>query len=88
MYDVLRRFFYWPHIANDVYKTVKYCRSCAINRKINNKQRKLCRFLPSGPLKFVAMDMLRPVAETKSGSQFIVLLTDKRSKLTKAIPTV
>lgn len=32
MYDKMRTDMYWTHMANDVYATVKYFRSCATTR--------------------------------------------------------
>lgn len=29
MYDIMRRDYYWPHMAHNVYETLKPCHSCA-----------------------------------------------------------
>ena len=88
MYDTMRCEFYWPHMANDVYETVQRCESCAATRGTQYTKQKHLRLFPAnGPLEFVAMDILGPLPKTKQGNQFVVVLTDRYSKLTRAIPT-
>ena len=87
MYLTLRRDYYWPHMANDAYATVKSCRSCNKNRGTAAKHQKLLKLFPaSGPLEFVAMDLLGPLPKTKRGNTFVLVITDRYSKLTRAIP--
>lgn len=38
------------------------------------------------PLKFVSLNLLRPLSMTKTGSKFFVVMTDRYSKLTRATP--
>lgn len=42
---------------------------------------------PSGPLKFIAIDVLGVLPQTKFGNQFVIILTARYSKLTRRIPT-
>jgi len=32
IYEALRRYIYWPAVAEDIYKHVKQCPACAKNR--------------------------------------------------------
>ena len=87
MYYSLRREYYWPHMANDVFMTVRDCVSCARNRATVQKFQKFMKLFPaSGPLEFVAMDLLDPLRKTTRGFTFILVITDRFSKLTRCIP--
>lgn len=86
-YDTMRYDFCWPHMANYVYAAVKDCRSCGQNCQTNKNQRNLCLFPPSGPFKYVVMNILGPLPKIEFGNQFTVVMTDQYTKVTKAIPT-
>lgn len=45
-------------------------------------------FLAIKPLKVNAIDMQGAIPKAKSGTQYIVVMTDRLSKLTEAIPTI
>lgn len=77
MYDKMCQDFYWPHIANDVYATVRDCQYCTRNYRTNRKQSKLRQFSPNSLLEFVAIDILGPLPNTKSGNQFVVVMIDR-----------
>lgn len=87
MYATMRTQIHWPHVANDAYATVDDCTSCARNRHIAKTQRKLRLFSATEPLEFVAIDILGPLPKTANGNQYIIVMTDRFSKLTKALPT-
>lgn len=82
VYDSMRREFHWSHMANDACSTVRDCQSCAKNRHTNNRQRKMCLFSLAGPPEFVAIDLLGPLPKTKADNQYIIVKTDRFSKLT------
>lgn len=86
MYDTHRQKIYWPHMANELYTTVAQCVSCVKNRNRLRHKRRLQLFMAVGPLDVVAMDILGPLLKTQQGNQYIVMITDKYSKLTRAIP--
>lgn len=44
-------------------------------------------FRPTEPLEFVAIDILELLPRTKIGNQFVVVMTNRFSKLTEAIWT-
>lgn len=57
------------------------------NSEPATKKRKLRLFPVPGPLVYACLHILGPLSKTESGNQFIVVVTDRYSKLTKAIPT-
>lgn len=88
MYNAMQRDFYWPHKADENYATVCDCQLLALHCHNVSRQRKQHLYLPNRPLQFVAIDILGRLPETRSGSQHVIVTTDRYSKLTKATPTV
>ncbi|CAN8075930.1 unnamed protein product [Agarophyton chilense] len=87
MYYTLRQQFYWPHMADDVYTFVGQCQSCVRTRGGIRKHRKNLKLFPAaGPLEFVAIDLLGPLPKTKKGYQHILEITNRCSRLSRAIP--
>jgi hypothetical protein len=43
-------------------------------------------FPPCAPLEFVGIDILGPLPETKRGNRFLLVMTDRFSKVTKVAP--
>ena len=87
MYDTLRRTHYWPRMYRDVFDYAKGYRACALARGTRYKsQRPLRLFAPKAPLDFVAMDLLGPFKKTDHGSTYVLVITDRFSKLVRAIP--
>jgi RNase H-like domain found in reverse transcriptase/Integrase zinc binding domain/Integrase core domain len=88
LFASLRRDFFWPQMAADCEAFVKRCPSCA--RKELKCKRRRAKFLklfpPSGPLEFISIDILGPLPKTKSGHQYLVIIPDRFSKLTRALP--
>lgn len=87
MYDSMHCEFYWARMANDVYTLVKDCRDCARNHAKQTRTRSLKLFPASGPLGFIAMDILEPPPKSTHENQLVVVMTDRHSKLTRAVPT-
>ena len=86
MYYTLRGEYYRPHMANDVYATVRNCQSCSATRgSIVRHQKDMKPFPAARPLAFVAMDPLGPLPKTAHGNQFVLVITDRFSKLTRSI---
>lgn len=88
MYDSLRRAYYCPNIVAEAYCTVKSYMDCPIIGTKLWHERKLGLFSSSGPLQFVAVGILGPLLRTTSGSQFLVIITNRYVKFTWAIHTV
>lgn len=87
MYDSKRKEFYWPRMTSDVYATVQDWRSCSQDCLYGKKQSLLKLFFPDHHLEFVRMGILRSLSKTKQRNQLVVVVTDRRTKLTKAITT-
>ena len=87
MYDTLRRDFYWPNMANDVATLVRNCTSCAKVRGAKHSHQHFLKLFPAaGPLEYVAMDILGPLPKSAKGNQYILVITDRYTKLARAIP--
>lgn len=87
MYNTLRLEFYWPCMAANIKRTVSKCQSCACNNPIYLHKRKLHCFPVARPFYFIAMDILKPFSKMTQHNQYILVITDRYSKLTFARPT-
>ena len=86
MYYALRREYYWPHLAANVAATVRGCRTCAMNRVKLRKHLNLNRlFQATRPLESLAIDILGPLPKTKTVKRFLLVITDRFSKLTQVV---
>lgn len=87
MYATIRESYYWRTMVTDIFEYVKTCRSCArIRGTRGNKQHKVRLFPAVDPLTFVAMDLVGPFPKTKSGYTSILVMTDRFTKVTRAVP--
>lgn len=86
VYDMWRRAYCWPHMASDFYTTVARCKSCVRNRSLYSQKQSIQPFPASGLLKIIARRLLGPLPKTNQSSQYISVMKDCYSKLTKAIP--
>ena len=87
MYETIRREYYWRSMVNDIFQAAKDCRSCArVRGTRGHKQHELTLFPAVDPLAFVAMDLVGPFVKTKKGFSSILVITDRFSKIARAIP--
>jgi transposase InsO family protein len=87
MFRTMRRSFYWPHMAEDVYETVRQCEACARNRISERRHTNFLKLFPAkGPLESVAMDILGPLPRTKDGNRFLLVIADRYTKVTRTVP--
>jgi len=87
MFTSMRRRFYWESMVVDVYAFVANCTQCARNRV--GKRRKtnyLKTFPPTEPLTNLCMDLLGPVPRTAAGNEHPLVMVDRFSTITRAIP--
>lgn len=84
MYHVFRIKYCWSHMASYVHEFVFKCESCRRRRPSQKQRRWLQLFLSSGLLRFVAIKILRMLKNTKQQNRFIVVMTDRNSKLIRA----
>ena len=84
----MRQTFYWPSMSADVRKVSQNCDVCAQERiKLRTHSAPLKLFPAQKPLEFVAIDILGPLERAAvDGSRYILVMTDRFSKLTKAVP--
>jgi Integrase zinc binding domain len=67
MFLSLRRAYFWPGMAADVYETVKRCDACARNRINERRKTNPLKLFPAkGPLESVAMDILGPSTQVQA----------------------
>ena len=86
MYQPLRRRYYWPHSAADVTTTVRGCRTCAMNRvKLRKHLNRLKLFPATRPLESLSIDILGPLPKAKGGKQYLLVITDRFTKLTQVV---
>lgn len=87
IYDSLRRDYNYPHIVKDVHKTaLNSSQWPRMGTKLKH-QGQLKLLPPVGSLKFLAIDLLWPLPRSKTGNQLVVIMTDRYSKLLRAILT-
>ena len=86
MHETLRRTYYWPSMASDIMFTVRTCPHCAKNRvRLIKHSNPMKLFAATTPLESVAMDLLGPLPPSKRGHRFILVMTDRFSKLTQVV---
>jgi len=74
-------------MAADIYATVRNCAACAKNRlKLRKRTNPLRLFPAKSPLEDLCIDILGPLAKTKQGHRFVLVITDGFRKLTVVIP--
>jgi Integrase zinc binding domain len=87
MFQTIRKTFFWPRIAEDVYETVRQCDLCARNRISEKRKTNSLKLFPANwPLESVAMDILGPLPRTKHGNRLLLVISDRYSKVTKTVP--
>jgi transposase InsO family protein len=87
MFATLRRTFFWPRMAADIYDTVRQCDACARNRIAEKKHTNVMQLFPAnGPMESVAMDILGPLPRTKHGNRFLLVIADRFTKVTITVP--
>ena len=86
MYQTLRRTFYWPSMALDVFHTVRQCSACAKERVSLRRHARFLKLFPAKqPLEFVSIDILGPLPRSQSGNKYLLVISDRYSKYTKTV---
>ena len=74
-------------MAADVYRTVRTCNACAKIRVKLRKRMHPLRLLPAqGPLEALSIDILGPLTKTEKVYRFLLVVSDRFTKLTQVIP--
>ena len=86
MYCAMKKHFYWPAMSVDCYATVKKCTTCAKNRLTLRKGCSPLQLFPAeGPLESVAIDVFGSILKTARGYQYLLVISDRFTKLTKTV---
>jgi len=86
MYYAMRRRYYWPSMVTDIYNTITKCTTCSQDRlSLRRHTSPLTLFPATEPLTDLSVDIFGPIPATKAGSRFILVITDRFSKLTKCV---
>ena len=87
LFHTLRQRFYWPNMSIDSYLTVRMCPDCAKARiKLRKHNSEMKTFPPSGPLEYIAIDILGELPRTPRGNRYLLLMMDRYSNLTGTVP--
>ena len=79
----LRRSYYWPHMAAHVGAAVRECAPCAKNRlRLLRKASQMKLFPATAPLESVAIDILGSLPKSSRGYLFMLVISDRFTKLT------
>lgn len=85
MNDDTKRRFYWSNMETDGFKHVERCATCRRRRSSNKHQRSLQLVSPSKKLECLAIDIHYFLTKTTQGKWFIIVVTDRYSKLNKIV---
>jgi len=87
MYAAMRRYYYWVGMAADIVSYAGKCDSCARQRVGPLARRSpLTAFPATMPFQDIAVDLHGPFARTAAGHRFILVITDRFTKLVRALP--
>lgn len=84
MYYTVLNTYYWLRIAVDIAEVVCSCHSCAKNIvKLQKNLNRLKLFPATRPHESVATNILGPSSRIKSRKRFLLVITDRFTKLTQ-----
>ena len=87
MYQTLRDYYYWPSLAVDVLGWVAVCPICAKNRLMGTRSEAFMRLFPATePFTATAINLLGPLPRTPGGYEYILVICDRLTKVTRAVP--
>jgi len=87
MYQTLRDHYYWPSLAADIFGWVTACPTCAKNRLMDTQSTAPMRLFPATePLASLAIEQLGPLPRTPEGYEYIRVICDSFTKVTRAVP--
>jgi len=87
MNQTLRDQYYWPSLAMDVFGWVAACPTCAKNRLMGTQSKAFMRLYPATePFAALATGLLGPLPRTFEGYEYILVLCDRFTTVTRAVP--
>ncbi|GJP36383.1 hypothetical protein CLOM_g20895, partial [Closterium sp. NIES-68] len=83
------KYYYWPHMADDIQKFVTSCTTCQRMKSSKQKKAGLLQPLPvpEQPWQVVSLDFITGLTTTTSGHDAILVVIDKFSKMGHFMPT-
>ena len=74
-------------MAAYIYKTISNCTTCAKKHvKLRKRTHPLRVFPATRPLESLPIDILGPLTKTEKGHRFLLVMSDRFSKLTQVVP--
>ena len=87
MYQTLRDQYYWPSLAANVFGCVTACPTCAKKHLMGTQSTAPMRlFAATEPFAALAIDLLGPFPRTPEGYEYILVICDRFTKVTRAVP--
>lgn len=79
--------FYWPQMSAEVNKTVRNFGECLRNTlKLRKRTNRLKLFIEKELLLSVGVYVLASLAKVKYGRRFLLVITDRFTKMTQGVP--
>ncbi|KHJ97536.1 integrase core domain protein, partial [Oesophagostomum dentatum] len=80
------RKYYWPHMSEDIYLSVRACEACQRKRAQQLNRELLLPIKTSGVFEKVYVDLTGPIRTSASGNKFIIAMIDHFTKYVVAVP--
>ena len=86
MYYSMRRRFFWPSMATDVYGVVTRCAACAQSQLALRRHTAPMRLFPATePLTEVNVDILGPLPTSRARNRYVWVFPDRFSKVVRCV---
>ncbi|XP_043488078.1 uncharacterized protein LOC122515007 [Polistes fuscatus] len=87
-YNKIRHKYHWPNLKKDISDFIKNCTSCQLKKlvRVKSKEPMVLTDTPGAAFDKIAMDIVGPLPETKSGNRYILTIQDALTKYFIAIP--
>ena len=87
-YDLLSRYYYWPHMIDTVKEYIRTCYTCQANKVSNHKPSGLLmqRPIPRQIFTEITLDFITSLPKTNHGNTCILVVVDRLSKWVLCIP--
>ena len=83
----LKERFYWPGHYNDVREWCQTCKACAKRKSpVPGRQAPMQTIIAGYPTQIMAVDLMGPLTESKSGNRYAMVVGDYFSQWMEAIP--
>jgi Integrase zinc binding domain/Integrase core domain len=87
MFRSMRKRYFWRNMYREVEDTVRGCEHYARNNVQERTRVNHMKIVPANePLEFIEIDILGPLPKTAHGNRFLLVISDRFSKLTRTVP--